>query len=423
MLLGLVLQSTTELARALGAPDAVPASGAQPGEAQRAFPRVSVGGGRQLEYVGAFSADGKFKSLTRFGMFVDSMVNASLASQPPGQPAPKPEEQLKQEDAIMKQVPPSIALHQNERTVEDFLPPEHAVEAAKGHSVMGELCDSLVSLAYGGKRVLVLPQSVTTDSQNRVIVTDVGAHGLHVLSVNAKDSFQIVGGAGRRLQSPSGVAVDGEDNIYASDSERGVVLVYDSSGRFLRSLGGSGEEGLFEHPSGIAIDGKGGRLYVTDPPRHTLFILDLKGNVLARVGTQTKTGTGFSSRTGSTEPGGFLYPQSVLVHNNELIVVDATRVHILNLQGEFLKEFAIQNSADFLKGQVRGLFADADNHIYVSDPASGMIREYSHDGTLLCAFGRPGLRMGEFSALWADNTGRVYIVDARRVQIFRLTSR
>lgn len=418
LLLGLVPVATSGFAHARKAPD--PAKDAPSTEQApvRAFPKVALGDGEQLQYVGSFSADGKFKPLTKLGLFVDSMVTSSLSGQPPAAPPPAPAELIEQDPT--NQVPPNIELHRDEQFVEDFQPPEHAVKVAKGHSVLQELRDSVVSLAYGSEKVLVMPQAVTTDSRQRVIVTDAAVHGLHVLAYSPKDSFQIVGGPGRRLQSPSGVAVDANDNIYVSDSERGVVLVYDSQGVFVRTIGVSEDEGLFEHPTGIAIDRKAGHLYVLDPPRHVLFILDLEGKVLARVGSNTANG--FSSRTGSTEPGQFKDPIAVLVHDDELIVLDATRIHLFDLHGKFLKEFKLSNDADLHAGTPPGLFMDAENHIYISSPGAGMVRMYNHDGQFLRAFGRPGARMGEFNVpagMWADSTGRVYIVDARRVQVFQ----
>ena len=417
LLLGLGLLATSELAYARKSPDA--GNDPPPAEQSRAFPRVSLGAGRQLEYVGAYSADGKFKPLTKFGLFIDSMVSSSPSGQPSSANTLPDAAKLNEED-VTKQVPPNIELHRDEQFVEDFQPPEHAVKVAKGHSVLEEVRDSIVSLAYGPEKVLLDPRSVTTDSRQRVIVTDAAAHSLHVLSQTAKDSFQIVGGPGRRLQSPSGVAVDGADNIYVSDSERGVVLVYDSEGVFVRTIGSFGDEGLFERPTGIAIDRKAGHLYVLDPPRHVLFILDLEGKVLARVGATDSTRSGFSTRIGSDEPGRFNDPEAVLVHNDEVVVLDAMRIHILDLQGKFLKEFKIQNGVDSRKG----LFMDVDNRIYVSDPGSGTVQMYDHDGKFLRALGRPGIRMGEFdvpAGMWADSTGRVYIVDVRRIQIFRFS--
>jgi DNA-binding beta-propeller fold protein YncE len=424
MLLGLVLQNRTELAHAWQSPDAAKPAAQQAAPGKRVFPRVSLETGLELNYVGSVSADGKIRLLSKLGMFLESK-HTEPPSTPPAVTTDDARKQeaaiLESEDAIRKQVPPNIELHRHEQTVEDFQPPEHAVNVAKGHSAIGELRDSVVSFVYGANPVLVSPESVTTDSHHRVIVSDAGAHAVHVIAPNAKHSFQIVGGPGRRLQSPRGVAVDGDDNIYVSDSERGEILVYDSEGEFVRTIGTYGDEGIFESPSGIAIDGKAGTLYVVDPPRHTLFILDLKGYVQASIGPKVN---GFSTRTGSSEPGGFQYPQSVLVHNDELVVVDSTRVHILTLQGKFLKEFKIANSADWRAGLVPGLFMDAENHIYVSDPGSGTVREYNHDGKLLGAFGRPGVGMGEFiapSGMWTDSTGRVYIADAHRIQIFQLS--
>ena len=413
--LSLVLLATASLAHGRKTPDAADdvAAVEQSEATVRAFPRVALGGDRELVYIGAFSADGKFKTLTRFGMFIDSMKTASLSGQAPPVASALPDAaQLSEEDAT-KQVPPNIELRRDERLVEDFQPPEHAVKVAKGHSVMEELRDSVVSAAYGPETVLVTPQSVTTDSRQRVIVTDAAAHCLHVLNYIAKDSFQIVGGPGRRLQSPSGVAVDSEDNIYVADSERGVVLVYDSEGRFVRTIGRFGDEGLFERPTAIAIDRKSGHLYILDPPRHVLFIVDLEGKVLARVGA-TDAASGFSTRVGSAEPGRFENPKAVLVHKDELIVLDGRRIHVLDLQGRFLKEFRISNRADFRTG---GLFMDLEDHIYVSDSGGSTVRMYDHDGQFLRVLGRPGNRMGEFNApagMWADSIGRIYIVDARR---------
>jgi hypothetical protein len=164
---------------------------------------------------------------------------------------------------------------------------------------------------------------------------------------------------------------------------------------------------------------------VVDPPSHTLFILNLDGKFLARVGAPGVSETGFNSRVGNANPGGFKDPQSVMIHKDELIVLDSTRIHILTLSGQFLKEFKVAASAESAKGRIPGLFMDADNHIFVSDPATGVVREYDQDGKQMGAFGQPGMRMGEFNApvgMWADPSGRIYIVDARRIQIFQLSN-
>jgi len=394
-----------------------------PAPGPRAFPKVDIGAGRQLEFVGSFSADGKYKAMTKFGLFADAMESKSDTPEPlsfDGRP-PDPAKLIEQDET--NDVPPNIQLHRNEQVLEDFQPPERAVKVAKGNSVLEGLRDNVVSMAYGSVKVLMAPQSITTDSQQRVIVADPLARSLHVLAYYAKNSFEIAGGPGRRLQSPYGVAVDKDDNIFVSDSDRGFILVYDREGRYLRTIGTLQDESMLERPTSIAIDANAGRLYVLDPPRHELFIFDLQGNMLTRVGAVDKVG--FSSRTGSTEPGRFSNPKALLLHNDELVVLDSTRVHILDLQGKFLGEFKIAIGAR-AKDSDPGLFMDDQNRIYVSDPGSGSVRVYTHDGQFLEAFGRLGVRLGEFNALagmCTDSAGRVYIVDARRVQVYRFTGK
>jgi len=78
--------------------------------------------------------------------------------------------------------------------------------------------------------------------------------------------------------------VDAEDNIYIADSEAGMVLVYNQSGQFIRYIGNFQGENMYERPTGIAIDRKARRLYLTDTPRNLVFILDLQGNVLKTCG-------------------------------------------------------------------------------------------------------------------------------------------
>jgi DNA-binding beta-propeller fold protein YncE len=201
-----------------------------------------------------------------------------------------------------------------------------------------------------------------------------------------------------------------------------MILVYDPEGRFVRTVGEIDGEGLFERPTSIAIDQKAGRLYVLDSERYTLFVLDLEGHVLARVGSVDATG--FNKRTASNELGQFENPQALLIHDDELIVLDATRVQIFDLMGKFQEEFEISNCTDLSEDPPPGLFMDSANRIYVSDPGGGTVQVYSHEGRFLRAFGRPGVRMGEFDAptgMWADSSGRVYIVDARRIQVFQLS--
>jgi hypothetical protein len=102
---------------------------------------------------------------------------------------------------------------------------------------------------------------------------------------------------------------------------------------------------------------------------------------------------------------------------------DSVGIHIFDLQGNLMKKFRVSNGADWRGAPLPGLFMDSEDHLYISDRASDMVLEYDREGQLVGAFGRPGVKEGEFNApsgMWADSTAHLYIVDAHRIQIFRI---
>jgi sugar lactone lactonase YvrE len=316
------------------------------------------------------------------------------------------------------------------RVMDDVEPPGHAMALPEVHSLAGSVRDAVVSFVYGRPSVLRTPQYLTTDSRQRVILSDPGIPAVHVLDPKRKTSFSILGGQGRRLQSAAGVVVDGEDNIYVADSERGMVLVYDQFGKFVRYIGNFHGENMYQRPTGIAIDRKAGHLYLVDSPRHLVFMLDLEGNLLKRVGQQWHDigGEGLKRRN-NTGPGMFDYPTEIAVNDHEVAVLDSsgTRVQILDLECNLLGGFRVLNAPHREPDREDGLGLDRDGNIYVSDVGASEVRMYNRKGGLLASFGQAGSRMGEFSAprgLWVDASNGLYVADTQnvRVQLFRLTS-
>ena len=291
--------------------------------------------------------------------------------------------------------------------------------------------DAVVSFAYGRPRLLRTPQHLTTDSRLRVIVSDPGIPAVHVLDPKRNTSFSILGGAGRRLQAPAGVAVDGKDNIYVADSQRGMVLVYDQYGKFLRYIGNVHGENAYQRPAGIAIDRKARHLYLADSPRHLVFMLDLEGNLLKLVGRQwDETGKGELKRRKNLGAGEFNDPTEIAVGDHEVAVLDTagTRVQIMDLECNLVGGFSVLSASAGKVDKARGLGIDQEGNIYVSYAGASEVRVYNREGGLLAAFGQAGSRMGEFSAprgLWIDAGNRLYVADTEnvRVQLFQLSSR
>ncbi|MGB7556122.1 MAG: 6-bladed beta-propeller [Candidatus Korobacteraceae bacterium] len=389
-------------------------------QAARVFPRLSLGTGREVVYVGVFLPDAIFRGTSKFSRFLDAM---NVPRPDAGPPVGSSEQAARQSG-----VPPWM-LSCNQRVVDDIEPPAHAIALAEGHSPAGNIRDAVVSFVYGPSRVLRTPQRLTTDSRQRVILSDPGIPAVHVLDPKRKTSFSILGGQGRRLQSPTGVAVDGEDNIYVADAKRGMVLVYDRYGKFVRYIGSFHGENIYQRPTGIAIDRKAGHLYLADGPRHLIFVLDLEGNLLKRVGKKSDdTGSGGLKRRNNPGLEGFNYPTEIAVSDREVAVLDTagTRVQIMDLECNLLGSFSVLNASYPEADREDGLGLDNEGNVYVSDAGTSEVRMYNEEGRLVASFGQAGSRMGEFSApkgLWIDASNRLYVADTEnaRVQLFQLT--
>ena len=390
-------------------------------EPAQAFPIVELGCGRVVQYLGVYDGSGEFKSVSKF-------------TRKSGKSADLSDFQYVPEQGLRpREVPRFVDLHSRERAVENFMPPARAKSSIKGQSVFSTLRDDLITFVYGREQILVAPHHLTTDSRGRVIISDPVAGVVHVL--DGKNSFRILGGQVRRLLTPSGVAVDADNNIYVADSERGLVEVYDPDGRFLRDMGMiAKDEGLFQYPTGIAIDRTNARLYVLDSPRNLLFMLDLQGNVLKRTGNLRADSSGLVLRNhghpgeaqqDATGTDGLLlnHPTEISIGDGEIVVLDSSgsRIQATDLQCNYLRQFATHAAPATRVGLAR----DAEGNIYVSDLDSGAVRLYSRNGQPLSLFGRRGSRVGEFSsatALWVDSTDTIFVADTsnHRIQVFQI---
>jgi DNA-binding beta-propeller fold protein YncE len=370
---------------------------------------VSCCGG-EIKYLGVYSPDGKFRTTTRIDRDnVGGRDSQSGFSRDWSRPS---------------EVPDFINLHPRERVEENYEPPAHAVKPVEGKSLLALLRDNIVTFAYGRERILLAPHHVTVDSRGRILIVDPNIRAVHVLG--GGNSFRIDGGPRRRLMLPNGIAVDAADNIYIADSERGLVLVYAPDGKFLRYIGKRGDESLFHYPTAIAIDRNSGRLFLLDTPRHLLFVLDLEGNILKRIGRPRPHAIGRVS--GEALLMDLDYPTEIAVGNNELVVVDSanSRIHVMDLECKPVAQFRISAvSGPPIIDEV-GLALDLAGNIYVSNITDSQIRTYSHDGSLLGSFGRTGMEIGEFNSpagLWIDGRNRLYVADTNngRVQVFQLS--
>lgn len=276
-------------------------------------------------------------------------------------------------------------------------------------------CDTVVDAVAGSREfgpddMLSLPGKITSDSKGRIIVADRGVvPSIHIFDFDGRKHSRITGGRGRPLRSPAGLAVDGHDRLYVTDAQLGTVLVYDSNGKFRRHLGKRRGERLFERPAGIAVDPASGHIYVADPPRNVVVMLDAGGNILARFGTST----------GRSGPAEFAEPTDVVIRDKKLFVLDTQnyRIQVFDLAGNFNSSIQPESMEPS-----QGFAIDNIGRIYLDGPQD-TIRVLQPDGRLIFEIGSTGSGHGEFrgpSGIWTDRLDRIFVADTgnHRVQSF-----
>jgi DNA-binding beta-propeller fold protein YncE len=312
------------------------------------------------------------------------------------------------------EVPNYIDLEARERVVKNFQPRYHASEPLKAHSLFANLRDKIVLLAYGRQNVLRAPTHITTDSRQRIIISDPDLHAIHILDSAGKSAFRIEGGPRRRFGSPEGIAVDADDNIYVADGSGAAVVVFDKEGNYLRTIGIFRGESRFESPGGLAIDRKSGTLYVLDPGASELLLFDLEGKLISRVGRRSEDGVVL------------IHPSEIAASENKIVVLDdfGARVQTFDLQLRLLSSFRVKPRVEKPSVGEVGLSLDSAGMIYLGNLFPDKIAVFNQSGVLVSLFGHSGTSMQEFkmpSGMWIDSTDRIYVADTdnSRVQVFR----
>lgn len=256
------------------------------------------------------------------------------------------------------------------------------------------------------------PSALTTDSNGRIFVADPSAKAVHVFDF-VQSKYSLLDKSSDRLGTPVSLAVDAQDNLYVTDRRSRTILVYDSTGKFRRSLGTlSGGESYFESPAGITIDRTTGHIYVCDTHRHMIIVMDDRGRLIAKVG----------KRGGGDQPGEFRLPTQAVVAGGELFVLDVgnTRIQIFDTALHFRRAIVLPYA-----DHRTGLAVDGQGNIYVSDPVLNQIHVFSPEGRLQYIFDPSTIKDANFSrpsAMWIHSGSCLYVVDSRsnRVGLFQI---
>lgn len=163
---------------------------------------------------------------------------------------------------------------------------------------------------------------------------------------------------------------------------------------------GAGTDAQFHNPSGIAIDGEG-NLYVSDLGNNRIRKITPNGEVTTFGGN----GEGMQ-KDGNLSGAKFTNPQSITFDNeNNLLVAEKASIRKINIPEQMVSTVAGNNdNPGYTDGSLeeaafndlRGIAVDQFNHIYVSDHLNHVVRKITTDGqvTTFAGSGTPGIENG-----------------------------
>ena len=255
-------------------------------------------------------------------------------------------------------------------------------------------------------------------------------------------------GSAARFNGPRGVAVDSAGNVYVAEYDNhtirkitsaGVVSTLAGLAGHTGSADGVGSAARFNSPSGVALD-TNGNVYVSDRFNHTVRKITPAAAVSTLAGLAGSTG----SDDGRGSDARFYFPSSVAVDTNGYVyVADRSNDTVRKITpGGVVNTLAglagILGSDDGAGSAARfnlpsGVAVDTGGNVYVADSRNNTIRKITADGvvtTLAGLGGSPGSNDGTGNAarfngpraVAVDTAGTVYVADYYNNSIRKVTS-
>jgi sugar lactone lactonase YvrE len=246
------------------------------------------------------------------------------------------------------------------------------------------------------------PAAIATDKDGNEYIADAGNHVIRKVSLfgfvstlagSTKGFKDSDNGALAQFNTPTGVAVDGQGNVYVADCNNHRIRKITPSGAVTTVAGqttrgsrnGAASQALFDYPLGIGIDLNG-----------NLFIAGGNENRIRKIATDgtvsTVAGTGISGNAdGGPGVAQFHTPAALSIDRNGTIFVadrDNNSIRTVSQSGQ-VATFA-GSTRGFLNAQGKaaqfnmptGVVVDAADIVYVADRGNNRIRRISRGGVV-----------------------------------------
>lgn len=257
------------------------------------------------------------------------------------------------------------------------------------------------------------PSGVVSNSSGEVFVADRLNHRIRkITAAGVVSTFAGSGVAGfadgngtaAKFEKPTGLAIDGNGNLYVADESNHRIRQITPAG-VVSTFAGTGVAGFAEgatasakflYPAGVAVDADG-NVYVADAGNQRIRKITAATGIVT-----TLAGAGVAGSTdGSSETAQFSSPQALAVDTSGSVFVADTGNHsirvinagnVTTLAGTGVGGFLDGPGGTAMFASPRGVAVDGSGVAYVTDSGNHRIRQISADGqvTTLAGSGAPG---------------------------------
>jgi hypothetical protein len=222
------------------------------------------------------------------------------------------------------------------------------------------------------------PSGVAVDGNGDVWVTDSGANRVVEYSASGRKlrEFGRSGSSAGVLNDPTAIAVDASGNVYVADTGDNRAEEFTGLGKFVRAYYTANSVG-FENPQGIAVDGKGD-VYISDTENNRVAEFSASGDYIRAVTTDMSgpeglafdaTGDLWVANAGQYDAGG---EQAVELSTSGSTLIKIGGDTSSNLGG-------LSDPSD--------VAVDTNGHVFIADPDYSLLYEFDVTGPYGNEFG------------------------------------